>query len=405
MSHGVKEAAPPGVGRAMIEIGVEPRSCECCGAQNPELIWSSQSIVTRATSTWRFPFNVSICPKCGFCFASPAPKYSDLQRYHADGLSGYKNIGLPYSIDARIAVLERYKAPTGTFAEIGGDEPGEFHRRCASLFRNQVVVEIAEDSPAEFRSVHDLPEASVDVLAHYDVLEHVVDLNVFLEACRRCLKPGGVMICEVPDIRLYPRNLLILEFEHVNHFSVATLKAVAHKAGLNLIEIGHRCSRPWGLLSVFRKEAVDAGITLDPRCEYLDALACVRGGIEQVALNEELIDQVREEIRQLGAVGEKITLWAVTDQLRKLLDGFTLPSSAQIVDSDPRKKDHLASIGLDVLRPVDGIEHISESKLLVICAPRYRSEILEWIAENAHKHFSGIQLRVIGAGPSGETLI
>ncbi len=257
----------------MLEVALEPRACERCGGNDLELVWSSQSIVTRAKNVWRFPFNLAVCRSCGFCFSSPGPKRDDLARFYADGLTGNKEIELPYSIDARMAVLERYRVPHGVFAEIGGDEPGEFHRRCASFFSKQLVVEVSEDTPTELRSVHDLSENSVDVLVHYDVLEHVVGVNDFLAACYRALRPGGTMICEVPDLRLYPRNLLMLEFSHVNHFSAASLTAMARKAGLNLVELGHICSRPYGFLSIFRKEPIQATAGYDSQCEFIDALA------------------------------------------------------------------------------------------------------------------------------------
>ena len=54
-------------------------------------------------------------------------------------------------------MLDRYRAPSGVFAEIGGDEPGEFHRRCAGLFGKMLNVEVAEDASADYRSVNELP--------------------------------------------------------------------------------------------------------------------------------------------------------------------------------------------------------------------------------------------------------
>jgi len=325
-------------------------------------------------------------------------------RYHAEGLAGHKQIGLPYSIDARMKVLERYSAPRGVFAEIGGDEPGEFHLRCAPLFGKQLVVEIAQDTPAELRSVHDLNENSVDVLAHYDVLEHVAEVKDFLAACRRALKPGGVMVCEVPDMRLYPRNLLLLEFEHVNHFSPTTLTAIASQVGLNLIELGHLCSRPYGFLAVFRKEKIKREASYDSRCEFIDAVACVRGGLEQIQRASSQLEILRERISALGREGRKITLWGVTDMLRRLIDTFALPASATIVDMDPRRSDHLQQEGIAVLQPKDSIAHIAQSELLVICAPRYKSEILEWVRRETDKTFTADALTVLGTGPSGETL-
>jgi SAM-dependent methyltransferase len=387
----------------MQELKLHLRVCECCGGQDLESVWSSEAIVARSSDTWRFPFNVAVCRLCGFCFNSPCPTSEDLSRYYAAGFTGYKEIGLPYSIDARMTVLERYSAPNGVLAEIGGDQPGEFHRRCAHLFGKQLVIDVTDDSLTEVKSVHDLAENSVDVVAHYDVLEHVADVKNFLSACHRALKPGGVMICEVPDIRLYPRNLLLQEYEHVNHFSTTTLSAIAIQVGLNPVEFGHICSRPYGFLAVFRKEKTNVTANLSPY-EYIDAIACVNGGKEQITRCEEQIRFVRQQITSLGSSQKKITIWAVTDLLRSLLENFTLPKSVIVVDSDPRRKDHLKDIGVTVLQPKDAIEHIKHCELLVICAPRYRSEIIEWVVQQTEKKFSGGALAVIGAGPSGETL-
>lgn len=329
---------------------------------------------------------------------------AELERYHVEGLTGYKEIGLPYSIEARIGVLERYRVPGGVFAEIGGDAPDEFHQRCAPLFGHQLAVEIADDTPAEVRSVHGLAENSVDVLAHYDVLEHIVEARDFLFACQRALRPGGVMVCELPDLRLYPRNLLLLEFEHVNHFSLTTLNYLARQVGLNLIEAGHACSRPYGLLAVFRKEPVSESMSHDGHCEYLDALACVQGGLMQIRRFESHVSNVRQQILEICSAGKKVTLWAVTDIMRRLLADFPMPASVVVVDSDSRKKTHLAREGVIVQQPKDAVRHIADSELLVICAPRYQNSILDWIRGETGLSFSGAHLAVMGAGPSGETL-
>jgi hypothetical protein len=265
-------------------------------------------------------------------------------------------------------------------------------------------VEVSDDTPAELRSVHDLAENSVDVLAHYDVLEHVAEVKDFLTACHRALKPGGVMICEVPDMRLYPRNLLLLECEHINHFSAVTLTAIARQAGLSLVELEHICSRPYGFLSVFRKEGASAATGFDTQCEFIDALACVHGGIEQIRRNDVQIQALRQRITMLGGSRQKVTLWAVTELLRRLLDNYKLPDSAIVVDSDPRRINHLEQEGILVSQPKDCIEHIAHSELLVICAPRYKSGILDWVAHETGKTFAGDTLAVIGTGPSGETL-
>ena len=387
----------------MQKITLKPRSCECCGGNDLQQVWQGQSSVKGASDTWIFPFSIAVCRNCGFCFNSPGPIQDDLMRYYADGISGYKEIGLPYSIDIRMAVLERYSSLTGTFAEVGGNQPVEFHKRCAPLFNKQLSIDISDDISSELKTVHNIEENTVDVIAHYDVLEHVAGVKDFLTGCHRALKPGGVMICEVPDIRLYPRNLLLQEFSHVNHFSTSTLSAIACQVGLNPIEFSHICSRPFGLLAVFRKEVASIPDEWSPY-EYIDALACINDGKEQIRMFMENISLMRKQLSLAGDAHKKVTIWGVTDLLQTLLDGYKLPDSIVVVDSDPRRKDHLTREGVSVAQPKDVLEHIKQSELLVICAPRYRNEILEWIVEHVGKTFSGKLLVVLGAGPSGETL-
>jgi hypothetical protein len=173
--------------------------------------------------------------------------------------------------------------------------------------------------------------------------------------------------------------------------------------GLNLIELGHLCSRPYGFLAVFRKEETRA-VGYDAHCEFIDAVACVRGGLEQILRANSQIETLRERIAVLGGESRKLTLWGVTDMLRRLIDGFTLPTSATVVDMDPRRRDHLQQEGIAVSQPKDRIAHLAQSELLVICAPRYKAEILEWVRQETGKTFAADALTVLGTGPSGEPL-
>lgn len=389
----------------MIEMTLKHRRCECCGSNDLELVWSNQSIVKKATVTWLFPVRLVVCRQCGFCFTSPSPAIGDLGRYYADSLSGYKGIGVPYAIERRVSLLSRHSVPSGILLEVGGDNPEDFHKRCDGLFSKIINVEVAEDAPADHRSVEELPAESVDVIAHYDVLEHIPAVKNFLSACRRVLKKNGVMVCEVPDIRLYPRNLLLMEFEHVNHFSVSTLAYIGQACGLRLIEAGHICSRPYGFVSVFCKCQPVVDLKVNLPFEYVDTLACVKGGLDQVQNLSSNIKVLQVKVNELTEQEGKITLWGVTDLLRRFLENYRLPDTAIVVDSDPRRNTHLACEGIPVLLPENCQEHIFQSKLMAIFAPRYTMEILDWVKKETGKTFDMAEVVVIGSGPSGETLL
>ena len=118
----------------------------------------------------------------------------------------------------------------------------------------------------------------------------------------------------------------------------------------------------------------------------------------------ENISVMRKQLSLAGDAHKKVTIWGVTNFLQSLLDGYKLPDSIMVVDSDPRRKNHLTREGMSVAQPKDVLGHIRHSELLVICAPRYKNEILEWIAQHTDKIFNEESLLVLGAGPSGETL-
>lgn len=379
------------------------RNCECCDSRDVELVWSSQSVVKKATTTWLFPVRVVVCRQCGFCFTSPSPDSEELSRYYTDSFSGYKGIGLAYSIENRISILSRYSSPLGIFVEVGGDQPDEFHNRCSGLFGKMLNVEVTKDIAGDYRSVEELPPDSVDVLAHYDVLEHISEIKKFLNACYRALKNGGVMVCEVPDVRLYPRNLLLLEFEHLNHFSVMTLAVIAQACGFQLVETGHICSRPYSFVSVFRKTRPKT-VKFDMPFEYIDTLACLKGGIGQIEGLKSSIKLLKVKITELASSGKTITLWGVTELLRRFLENYQLPNTCIVVDSDPRRSKHLETEGIPVFLPADYREHIAQSELLAIFAPRYKTEILEWVKSTTGKLFNTSEIVILGTGLNGESL-
>jgi SAM-dependent methyltransferase len=100
-----------------------------------------------------------------------------------------------------------------------------FHSRLRRRFSRVLTVEINESVDADCRSIQALPDEFADVVAHYFVLEHVPAVRTFLRDCRRILKRSGFLVCEVPNILLYPDDPGALRlYEHTNHFSPGCLQ-------------------------------------------------------------------------------------------------------------------------------------------------------------------------------------
>ncbi len=176
--------------------------------------------------------------------------------------------------------------------------------------------------------------------------------------------------------------------------------------GFELIELEHICSRPFGFLSVFRKTNISsAQDACNLPFEYLDALSCIKGAIHQIKRVYGNIESIRGKIAELTNKKKKVTIWCVTDLLHRLINNYELPNNAVVVDTDPRRQAHLKSYGIEVFQPMRCIDHIKNSALLVICAPRYKNEITEWIYKYTGKRFKDFELKVMGVGLSGESLI
>ena len=387
----------------IITFKTESRLCECCGSGDLELMWSSKSTVARKLHIWEFPVNVSICRNCGFCFTSPCPNNDDLMKYHEDGNVSFKEVSLPYSIDERLRILKKYKVPDGVFVEIGGDAPGEFHEKCKQYFHKLYSIEVTKDLKNKSLDINNLKEY-VDVISHYDVLEHVLNVKLFLLNCFNALKQGGVMICEVPNLKLYPDNLLLQEFEHVNHFTITSLGSIAEKVGFKLVEYDEICSRPYGFLAVFKKNDNNRLPNKKYKNEFLESRKSIQGGLKQIHNNNIQLINLRKKIDQLLTENKNIILWGVTDLLRLLIKNYQISDKVIVVDSDPRRKDDLILDGYEVSQPIKCTKEFLDADLLVICAPRYSTEILYWVKTNTGKVFKDESLSIIGVNANGKTL-
>jgi len=97
--------------------------------------------------------------------------------------------------------------------------------------------------PIEQQSI---PEASLDIIASFDVLEHLQDPRRTLQACRRLLRPNGILVIQSPRYqakRSYEQILsekdpfmgLLLPREHLYLFSEQAVTRLLREIGLNHI--------------------------------------------------------------------------------------------------------------------------------------------------------------------------
>ena len=98
-------------------------------------------------------------------------------------------------------------------------------------------------------------EGYFDCMLYGDVLEHLIDPWKVLRDHNRLLKPGGVIICSIPNVRHYKnikkllirgewryREAGILDKSHLRFFTVKSIEAMAEEGGFEIIRMIKRPS-------------------------------------------------------------------------------------------------------------------------------------------------------------------
>lgn len=363
--------------REPVDFALEAHPCDCCGGRDVEEIWTNRYSARTRSAEYRFVNRNVVCRNCGFAFVSPRPRQDALDRYYADCFAHFAGQPASSDIATRVDYVRKHVAAGLDGIEIGGNRLVS-DGRIRSHFRNFASVEPNQEIAAHYPSIEAVPAGSADVVMHYYVLEHAADPRAFLQHCHRILRPGGTMICEVPDLKLFPRFCgELLWWEHLSHFSVVSLARIAGACGFRIVDVGHRtASHERGFSAAFvRQESSAAGVQSPADAiEYADAAASMRDGLLAVEAFHAQLEATRAEIDHALAAGERVTLWGANEVMRRLLaPPYRLGPAAMVVDDDERKVDFLE--GVTVRRPADVVVHLAASATLVIASSRLRGII------------------------------
>jgi len=208
------------------------------------------------------------CPSCRTVFVNPRPSQDLLHEFYFQSqvyAFWNKNI-FPASEDARranifrprvkrmIDICRKYGVATDSILEVGAGF-GTFCEevRSTGVFKEIIAVEptpgLAETCRKRGLTVYEspietlnLPEQSVDVVAAFETLEHLYSPRDFLVACRRYLKPGGLIVLSCPNF--YGFDILTLrelsnsiDHEHLNYFNPHSLPMLMKTCGYRDIEV------------------------------------------------------------------------------------------------------------------------------------------------------------------------
>ena len=186
----------------------------------------------------------------------PEAVYDD--RYHTGESGMFIDTDLPGFRDYvarvnrdRITMLGRVVHPPGRLLDIGCGR-GDFLVAAREAGWDVLGVDMVDAAAAVARGRYGLDvrtgtladagvePGSLDVVAGTHLLEHMVDTVGFLNEVRALLRPGGYVFVEVPNWR-HPLRVReggswrhLHPFEHVTHFTAATLRDALRRGGFSV---------------------------------------------------------------------------------------------------------------------------------------------------------------------------
>lgn len=210
------------------------------------------------------------CDRCGSLYMSPRPTRAMIDRYYRESESSkfWAERFFPETAEARRSMIFKPRARTlaELMARVGIPTPrvvadigagyGIFLEELASLnaFDDVVAIEPSVELARRCRDrafrvlqqpIEDLTpdDLRVSVLTSFEVIEHLFAPVEFLEAARRLLLPGGVLMFTTLtasgwDIRtLWDRSKSVSPPHHINLMTTEGLTTLVTRAGFDVIEV------------------------------------------------------------------------------------------------------------------------------------------------------------------------
>ena len=212
------------------------------------------------------------CPSCGGAFAAVPP--GEPARYH-DYLPALTTV-LPGATRNRYAELLASFAPwrrTGRLLDVGCGG-GFFVGEAAAAGWEAEGTEVSAAAVAFAKGrglrVHhgvlsDGPfrPATFDVLALFEVLEHVPDPGALMAESAALLRPGGFLYATTPNMGSLTRRLLgadwsVISRDHVSLHTARTLRVNCARTGLEPLGVLSRNILPHEIGRAFRRRRADA---------------------------------------------------------------------------------------------------------------------------------------------------
>ena len=185
--------------------------------------------------------NLRECVTCDFAFTEP--RNTDYGKYYANNINSHIDVSA-----GQIEILKPFVSAKSCVLDIGCGN-GELIERLSPFIAEGRGVDFSVEKKSE-GNIHFSKNTNLMFWQQFNfiimshVLEHVVDLDIFLR-CTELLNDDGLLYIEVPDVSRYAdylrrEYLYYIDRLHVNHFTHKSLSKLMDKFGFMAVQLGQR---------------------------------------------------------------------------------------------------------------------------------------------------------------------
>ncbi|MCR9130767.1 MAG: class I SAM-dependent methyltransferase [Alphaproteobacteria bacterium] len=362
-----------------------PVPCDVCSSARQEALGERRYTVSGRTQRFDMRFQDAVCLDCGFVFAARRPDDAFLMAYYRDAHIGHRGGELHFDAEARSAVVRRHVRSGGRVVEVGAND-GAF----TAILKDQGFEAFGFD-PVEADEARDVakgfagsgagaPQADADGVVAYYVLEHVIDPRAWLAELASYLKPGGVLIVEVPNYATHPEDSL--NMEHLLHFTPDSLARMLASCGFEMIETPG-ATVAYGQAAVARKTG-----EVPPPSPRPDAVQSARMAYRQAAAARQArLDAAVSAASAAKALSQgpetPIYVWGANEYAERAAPLLSkVFKSVTVLDKSPSKVGKAFDGLAEPIAHPDDTQGV-DGAIFLVCSPNWNRQIAEEILQRS----------------------
>ena len=208
------------------------RDCPVCNSHERVKLWCSPFLVPDG---WTKPPYLDWCEcKCGMLYAdNPDVTQADYDKFYLERYGfGVVDGGVKARLYGRAHYIAKNYPAGARVVDFGGGESG----------LKDILTKTFQFTDVYNYGVGGTMPCDADVIIAEHVMEHIYDMNVAMLRITRALKPGGMLIVDIPDAGQMafdlPAEMPMLDFSqvHINHFRVVDMLNLMQRWGFELME-------------------------------------------------------------------------------------------------------------------------------------------------------------------------